>query len=79
MRRPSRTSTSPPATGPKQTIGDTLGVGGIFRALRTIPVMLGIGEDLAAVAPDAWLSLDAIDAIVEGLLDAHAGTLPAGL
>jgi alpha-galactosidase len=45
----------PAAHGLRQTIGDTLGVGGIFRALRTIPVMLGIGEDLAAVAPDAWL------------------------
>jgi alpha-galactosidase len=45
----------PARHGLKQTIGDTLGVGGIFRALRTIPVMLGIGEDLAAVAPDAWL------------------------
>ena len=45
-----------PAThGLRQTIGDTLGVGGIFRALRTIPVLWGIGEDLAAVAPDAWL------------------------
>jgi alpha-galactosidase len=45
----------PARHGLRQTIGDTLGVGGIFRALRTIPVMLGIGEDLAAVAPDAWL------------------------
>jgi alpha-galactosidase len=45
----------PAKHGLRQTIADTLGVGGIFRALRTIPVMLGIGEDLAAVAPDAWL------------------------
>src|SRR4051812_3624 len=45
----------PARRGLRQTIGDTLGVGGIFRALRTIPVMLGVGEDLAAVAPDAWL------------------------
>src|SRR3954452_12023332 len=45
----------PARHGLRQTIGDTLGVGGIFRALRTIPVMVGIGEDLAAVAPDAWL------------------------
>jgi alpha-galactosidase len=45
----------PAAHGLRQTIGDTLGVGGIFRALRTIPVLLGIGEDLAAVSPDAWL------------------------
>ena len=39
----------------RQTIGDTLGVGGIFRALRTIPVMLGIGSDMAELCPDAWL------------------------
>ncbi len=45
----------PARHGLRQTIGDTLGVGGIFRALRTIPVLLGIGEDLAAVSPDAWL------------------------
>jgi alpha-galactosidase len=45
----------PAKHGLRQTIGDTLGVGGIFRALRTIPVMWGIGEDLAAVSPDAWL------------------------
>jgi alpha-galactosidase len=41
--------------GLRQTIGDTLGVGGIFRALRTIPVMLGIGADMAQLCPDAWL------------------------
>src|SRR3954452_24094830 len=45
----------PARHGLRQTIGDTLGVGGIFRALRTSPVLWGIGEDLAAVAPDAWL------------------------
>jgi alpha-galactosidase len=41
--------------GLRQTIGDTLGVGGIFRALRTIPVMLGIAEDMHIECPDAWL------------------------
>ena len=41
--------------GVRQTIGDTLGIGGIFRALRTIPVMLGIAEDMARECPDAWL------------------------
>jgi alpha-galactosidase len=45
----------PARHGLRQTIGDTLGIGGIFRALRTIPVLLGIGEDLAAVSPQAWL------------------------
>lgn len=41
--------------GLRQTIGDTLGVGGIFRALRTIPVMLGIADDMARECPEAWL------------------------
>ncbi len=41
--------------GLRQTIGDTLGIGGIFRTLRTAPVMLGIGRDMDEVCPDAWL------------------------
>jgi alpha-galactosidase len=41
--------------GLRQTIGDTLGIGGIFRALRTIPVMLGIAEEMHRECPDAWL------------------------
>ena len=45
----------PERYGLHQTIGDTLGVGGIFRALRTFPVLDGIATDIAAVAPDAWL------------------------
>jgi alpha-galactosidase len=45
----------PARYGLRQTIGDTLGIGGIFRALRTIPVMQGIAEDMAAGCPGAWL------------------------
>jgi alpha-galactosidase len=45
----------PKRYGLRQTIGDTLGVGGIFRALRTIPVMLAIAEDMAELCPDATL------------------------
>ena len=41
--------------GLQQTIGDTLGIGGIFRALRTIPVMLDFARDMEAVCPDAWM------------------------
>ena len=37
-----------------QTIGDTLGIGGIFRSLRTIPVVLEFARDMEAVCPDAW-------------------------
>ena len=39
--------------GLKQTIGDTLGIGGIFRALRTIPVMEDFARDMEQVCPDA--------------------------
>jgi alpha-galactosidase len=45
----------PARYGLRQTIGDTLGVGGVFRALRTIPVMQDIAADMAAVCPGAWL------------------------
>jgi alpha-galactosidase len=45
----------PERYGVHQTISDTIGIGGIFRGLRTIPVLTAIGEDLAKVAPDAYL------------------------
>ena len=45
----------PKKYGLRQTIADTLGIGGIFRALRTIPVMLDFCRDMEAVCPDAWL------------------------
>lgn len=37
----------------RQTIGDTLGIGGIMRALRTIPVLQDFADDMSAVCPDA--------------------------
>jgi alpha-galactosidase len=39
----------------RQTIADTLGVGGVFRGLRTFGVLDGLATDMAAVCPDAWL------------------------
>jgi alpha-galactosidase len=45
----------PKRFGLRQTIGDTIGIGGIFRALRTIPVMQGIASDMFDLCPDAWL------------------------
>lgn len=41
--------------GLRQTIGDTLGIGGIFRGLRTIPVMLEYAKIMENVCPDVWL------------------------
>lgn len=45
----------PKAYGLKQTIADTLGIGGIFRALRTMPVMLDYAKIMEEVCPDVWL------------------------
>lgn len=44
----------PKKYGLRQTIADTLGIGGIFRALRTIPVLKDFADDMAEVCPDAW-------------------------
>lgn len=45
----------PKKYGLRQTIADTLGIGGIFRALRTIPVMMDFAIDMEEVCPDAWM------------------------
>jgi alpha-galactosidase len=42
----------PKKYGLRQTIADTLGIGGIMRALRTIPVMLEMGRDMEELCPD---------------------------
>ncbi len=44
----------PKKFGLKQTIADTLGIGGIMRALRTIPVMIDFARDMEQVCPNAW-------------------------
>lgn len=44
--------------GVEQTIGDTLGVGGVFRALRTIPVINSIAQDIARVGRPGCLLLN---------------------
>ncbi|MEK3868778.1 MULTISPECIES: alpha-glucosidase/alpha-galactosidase [unclassified Paenibacillus] len=43
----------PKKYGLRQTIADTVGIGGIFRNLRTIPVMLEFAADIREVCPDA--------------------------
>ena len=45
----------PARYGVRQTIGDTLGIGGIFRALRTFPFLKELGRDISEVCPQAWL------------------------
>lgn len=44
----------PKKYGLQQTIADTLGIGGIMRGLRTIPVMAEFAKDMEEVCPDAW-------------------------
>ncbi len=44
----------PKKYGLRQTIGDTLGIGGIFRGLRTIHVLRDFARDMEEVCPDAW-------------------------
>jgi len=41
--------------GVDQSVGDTIGPGGVFKALRTVPVLLDICEDIEDVAPNAML------------------------
>ncbi|MYL42720.1 alpha-glucosidase/alpha-galactosidase [Virgibacillus salexigens] len=44
----------PKKYGLRQTIADTIGIGGIFRNLRTIPVIQAFAKDMKEVCPDAW-------------------------
>ena len=44
----------PQRYGIRQPIGDSVGPGGILRALRSVPVLLDIARDIETVAPDAW-------------------------
>jgi alpha-galactosidase len=45
----------PARYGVRQTIADTLGIGGIFRTLRTADHMLALGREMAELCPRAWL------------------------
>ena len=70
----------PKKYGLRQTIGDTLGIGGIFRGLRTIPVMADFARDMEQVAPDAWLlNYTNPMAIITGFMQKHTGVKTIGL
>jgi alpha-galactosidase len=45
----------PERFGVRQTIGDTLGVGGVFRGLRTFGFLAGLAADMLSLCPGAWL------------------------
>ena len=45
----------PARYGIRQSVGDTVGPGGVLRALRNIPVFAALAADMEAVCPDAWM------------------------
>ena len=45
----------PEAHGVWQTVGDSVGPGGVFRALRHVPELVAIARDMEDLCPDAWL------------------------
>ncbi|HLN16911.1 MAG TPA: hypothetical protein VK277_09195 [Acidimicrobiales bacterium] len=45
----------PARHGIRQSVGDSVGPGGINRSLRNVPVLVGIAEDMEQLCPDAWL------------------------
>ena len=70
----------PKKYGLRQTIGDTLGIGGIFRALRTIPVIRDFARDMEEVCPDAWLLNYANPmAMLTGYVQRYTGAKTIGL
>ena len=70
----------PKKYGLRQTIADTLGIGGIFRALRTIPVLKDFAEDIEAVCPDAWfLNYTNPMAMLSGYMQRYTNVKTIGL
>ena len=70
----------PKKYGLRQTIGDTMGIGGIFRALRTIPVMRDFARDMEEVCPNAWLlNYTNPMAMLTGYMQRHTGVKTIGL
>ena len=70
----------PKKYGLQQTIGDTLGIGGIFRGLRTIVVMRDFARDMEEVCPDALLlNYTNPMAILTGYMLRHTGVNTIGL
>lgn len=45
----------PALYGVRQSCGDSIGPGGLFRAIRTIPMLLEIARDIEAICPRAWV------------------------
>ena len=70
----------PKKYGLRQTIADTTGIGGIFRALRTIPVLADFAADMEEVCPDAWfLNYTNPMAMLSGFMQRYTGVNTVGL
>lgn len=70
----------PKKFGLRQTIADTLGIGGIFRALRTIPVLEDFARDMQDVCPDAYfLNYTNPMAMLSGFMQRYTGIKTVGL
>ena len=66
--------------GLRQTIADTLGIGGIMRGLRTIPVLEGFARDMEEVCPDAlFLNYTNPMGILSGYMQRYTGVKTVGL
>ncbi len=70
----------PKKYGLRQTIADTLGIGGIFRGMRTIHVLKDFARDMEEVCPNAWfLNYTNPMAILAGYMQRHTGVKTVGL
>ena len=70
----------PKKYGLRQTIGDTLGIGGIFRALRTIVVLKEFAADMEEVCPNAWfLNYTNPMAMLSGYMQRYTNVKTVGL
>ena len=70
----------PKKYGLRPTIGDTLGIGGIMRALRTIPVLEDFARDMEEVCPDAlFLNYTNPMAMLSGYMQRYTGVNTLGL
>lgn len=70
----------PKKYGLRQTIADTIGIGGIFRNLRTIPIMLDFAEDMKEVCPDAlFLNYTNPMAVLTNVMNTYGGINTVGL
>jgi alpha-galactosidase len=70
----------PKKYGLRQTIADTMGIGGIMRALRTIPVMEDFAHDMEAVCPDVWfINYTNPMAMLSGYIQRYTGIKTVGL